>query len=53
MDVWIVRSIVSAANIIILAIEHGLFTIQIVSDIIMVVVGVLGWVYCKSERIEI
>ena len=48
----VVRSLVSAIVIVILAIEHGLFTVQIVGGIIMVVVGVLGWVYGKEDASE-
>ena len=48
----VVRSLVSAIVIVILAIEHGLFTVQIVGGIIMVVVGVMGWVYGKEDASE-
>ena len=49
----VVRSLVSAIVIVILTIEHGLFTVQIVSGIIMVVLGVIGWVYGKEDAVEI
>ena len=45
----VVRSLVSAIVIVILAIEHGVFTVHIVGGIIMVLFGVMGWVYGKND----
>lgn len=41
----VVRSLVAAVVIVLLAVEHGVYSVEIVSGIIMVVLGVVGWVY--------
>lgn len=46
----IVRSLVAAMVIVILAIEHAVYSPEIVSGIAMVVLGVLGWVYKKDKK---
>ena len=46
----IVRSLVAAIVIVILAIQHGVYTIPIVSGILLVVSGVVGWVYKKNNN---
>ncbi len=43
----VVRSLVAALVIVILAIEHGVYSHEIVSGVSMVVLGVIGWVYKK------
>ena len=44
----IVRSLVAAMVIVILAVEHRVYSVEIVSGIALVVLGVLGWVYKKD-----
>ena len=44
----IVRSLVAAIVIVILAVEHGVYSVEIVSGIALVVLGVIGWVYKKN-----
>lgn len=44
----IVRSLVAAIVIVILAIEHRVYSVEIVSGIALVVLGVIGWVYKKN-----
>jgi len=44
----IVRSLVAAMVIVILAVEHRVYSIEIVSGIGLVVLGVIGWVYKKN-----
>jgi len=44
----IVRSLVAAIVIVILAIEHRVYSVEIVSGIALVVLGVIGWVYKKK-----
>ena len=44
----VVRSLVAAVVIVLLAIEHNVYSIQVVSGIGLVVVGVIGWVYKKK-----
>lgn len=41
----VVRSLVAAMVIVILAVEHRVYSVEIVSGIAMVVLGVIGWVY--------
>jgi drug/metabolite transporter (DMT)-like permease len=41
----VVRSLVAAIEIVILAVEHGVYSVEIVSGIALVVLGVIGWVY--------
>ena len=43
----IVRSLVAAVVIVLLAIEHNVYSIEIISGIVLVVLGVIGWVYKK------
>lgn len=43
----IVRSIVAAVVIILLALDHGVFTIYIVSGVGLVLVGIIGWSIAK------
>lgn len=45
----IVRSLVAAIVIVILAVEHGVYSVEIVSGIALVVLGVIGWVYKKNK----
>ncbi len=45
----VVRSLVAAVVIVLLAIEHNVYSIQVVSGIGLVVVGVIGWVYKKNK----
>ena len=45
----IVRSLVAAIVIVILAVEHGVYSPEIVSGIALVVLGVIGWVYKKNK----
>lgn len=45
----IVRSLVAAIVIVILAVEHGVYSVEIVSGIALVVLGVIGWVYKKKH----
>ena len=44
----VVRSLVAAVVIVLLAVEHGVYSVEIVSGITMVVLGVIGWVYKKT-----
>ena len=44
----IVRSLVAAMVIVILAVEHRVYSVEIVSGIGLVVLGVIGWVYKKK-----
>lgn len=44
----VVRSLVAAMVIVLLAIEHRVYSIEIISGIAMVVLGVIGWVYKKT-----
>lgn len=44
----VVRSLVAAIVIVILAVEHGVYSVEIVSGIALVVLGVIGWVYKKN-----
>ena len=44
----VVRSLVAAVVIVLLAVEHGVYSVEIVSGITMVVLGVIGWVYKKN-----
>ena len=44
----VVRSLVAAIVIVILAVEHRVYSIEIVSGIGLVVLGVIGWVYKKN-----
>jgi drug/metabolite transporter (DMT)-like permease len=44
----VVRSLVAAMVIVILAAEHRVYSIEIVSGIGLVVLGVIGWVYKKN-----
>lgn len=46
----VVRSLVAAVVIVLLAIEHGVYSVEIVSGITMVVLGVIGWVYKKNVK---
>lgn len=41
----VVRSLVAAIVIVFLAMEHQLYSVEIVSGIALVVLGVIGWVY--------
>ena len=41
----IVRSFVAAMVIVVLAVEHAVYSVEIVSGIALVVLGVFGWVY--------
>jgi len=41
----VVRSLVAAVVIVLLAVEHGVYSVEIVSGIALVVLGVIGWVY--------
>ncbi len=43
----VVRSLVAAMVIVILAVEHRVYSVEIVSGIGLVVLGVIGWVYKK------
>lgn len=43
----IVRSIISAIVIMLLALDHGVFTIYIVLGVGLVLVGIIGWSYAK------
>ena len=45
----IVRSLVAAVVIVLLAIEHRVYSVEIVSGITFVVFGVIGWVYKKTK----
>lgn len=44
----VVRSLVAAMVIVILAVEHAVYSVEIVSGIVLVVLGVIGWVYKKN-----
>lgn len=44
----VVRSLVAAIVIVLLAVEHGVYSVEIVSGIALVVLGVIGWVYKKE-----
>lgn len=44
----VVRSLVAAIVIVILAVEHDVYSVEIVSGIALVVFGVIGWVYKKN-----
>ena len=45
----IVRSLVAAVVIVLLAIEHRVYSPEIISGITLVVFGVIGWVYKKTK----
>jgi len=44
----VVRSLVAAMVIVLLAVEHRVYSVEIVSGIGLVVLGVIGWVYKKN-----
>ena len=44
----VVRSLVAAMVIVLLAVEHGVYSVDVVSGIALVVLGVIGWVYKKN-----
>ena len=44
----VVRSLVAAVVIVLLAVEHGVYSVDVVSGIALVVLGVIGWVYKQS-----
>ena len=45
----VVRSLVAAMVIVLLAVEHRVYSVEIVSGIGLVVLGVIGWVYKKKH----
>ena len=45
----VVRSLVAAIVIVLLAVEHAVYSVEIVSGIALVVLGVFGWVYKKKD----
>lgn len=44
----VVRSLVAAMVIVLLAVEHGVYSVDVVSGIALVVLGVIGWVYKQN-----
>jgi drug/metabolite transporter (DMT)-like permease len=46
----VVRSLVAAVVIVLLAVEHGVYSVEIVSGIVLVILGVIGWVYKKTPQ---